>query len=192
MALELVPVVVTALRVCGDAGTPGVGRGTGTTPGCAGGSWVQLPTPYGAGLGGLGAALPHATLPTFLTAAASVAGQAEADEGVDLIDAGAAVLAGARQAVIDVCGDGEGLQATLRPPAPPALPIPIPSIHPGAAVRSPISQFSPVKPGAQLQPQMEPLAWHVPPCRQGLVWHGSAGAVGWECCQQGTSPSPPH
>lgn len=39
-----------------------------------------------------------------------------------------------------------------------------------------ISQFSPVKPWAQLQLQTEPLAWQVPPCRHGLFWHGSAGA----------------
>lgn len=48
----------------------------------------------------------------------------------------------------------------------------------GCSGHSPISQFSPVKPGTQLQPQTVPLAREVPPCRQGLVWQGSAGSVG--------------
>lgn len=41
---------------------------------------------------------------TFLTQAAPVAGEAEADKGIDFIDAGATILAGAGQAVVHVCG----------------------------------------------------------------------------------------
>ena len=37
---------------------------------------------------------------TFLTEAAPVAGEAKADEGVDLVDAGASILTGAGDAVI--------------------------------------------------------------------------------------------
>lgn len=127
VALELVPVVVAALRVCGDMGTLGTGAspqrpGThGDAPRCGGGSrvlprrgrgWIwPVMLPSGGTRG-----LPRASLPTFLAAAAPVAGQAEADEGVDLVDAGAAVLAGARQAVVDVCGDGGGLWARRDPP----------------------------------------------------------------------------
>lgn len=137
VALELVPVVVAALRVCGDMGTLGTGAspqrpGThGDAPRCGGGSrvlprrgrgWIwPVMLPSGGTRG-----LPRASLPTFLAAAAPVAGQAEADEGVDLVDAGAAVLAGARQAVVDVCGDGGGLWARRDPPPGTLLPTPAP------------------------------------------------------------------
>lgn len=192
VALELVPVVVAALRVCGDMGTLGTGAspqrpGThGDAPRCGGGSrvlprrgrgWIwPVMLPSGGTRG-----LPRASLPTFLAAAAPVAGQAEADEGVDLVDAGAAVLAGARQAVVDVCGDGGGLWARRDPPPAPSCPRRPHRQHGhGTRACSPISQFSPVKPWAQLQLQTEPLAWQVPPCRHGLFWHGSAGAAGQE------------
>lgn len=39
---------------------------------------------------------------TFLAEASPIAGEAKADEGVDLVDAGATVLTGARDAIVNV------------------------------------------------------------------------------------------
>lgn len=54
---------------------------------------------------------------TFLTPIALVTGQAEAEEGVDLVDAGASVLARLRLAVVYICEEEQGgmrLSAGLR------------------------------------------------------------------------------
>lgn len=43
---------------------------------------------------------------TFLAEASPIAGEAKADEGVDLVDAGATVLTGARDAIVNTRGEG--------------------------------------------------------------------------------------
>lgn len=145
VTLELVPVVVTALRVCVGDGH-GEGNRSPSTPGRDAGN--KLPIMEGAGLfhprpsspclppkgQGLGSVPVGVSptpwqhtrgthrVPTFLAAATAVAGQAEADEGVDFVDAGTTVLAGAGQAVIDVCRKRRELRVYGDPPPPPAQP----------------------------------------------------------------------
>lgn len=75
-------------------------------------------------------------------------------------------------------GTAGGFGHTKTPGTPPAHGDPTDSTGTAQGTHSPISQFSPVKPWAQLQLQTEPLARHVPPCRHGLFWHGSDGAAG--------------
>lgn len=59
---------------------------------------------------------------TFLTEAACIAGEAKADEGVDLIDAGTSILTGAGDTVVNVWrGEGERLNERS---ASPWLPVP--------------------------------------------------------------------
>lgn len=129
VTLELVPVVVTALGVCGDVGTL---RGP-QRP------WLLCPlpslSPKGQQLGGVPTGVSAgeggrrgSVFPTFLAAAAAVAGQAEAHEGVDLVDAGAAVLAGAGQTVVDVCGGHAGSCGGAGPPPPASATAPQPTV----------------------------------------------------------------
>lgn len=46
---------------------------------------------------------------TFFTQATPIAGEAKADEGIDLIDAGASILTRAGDAVINIWRGGRGL-----------------------------------------------------------------------------------
>lgn len=109
VALELVPAVVTALGVCvGERASLQPRPGRGIHPWAL--PWPPLKAPLGL-VTKWGHPAPCTSPPcpkggclTFLTQAAPVAGEAEADEGVDLVDAGAAILAGAGQAIVHVCG----------------------------------------------------------------------------------------